>query len=95
MSKFRQKDLRRVWHSEVRFGWAVPLRNILGGSKGKTRRRILQHIFECEDFVITKDNTCFYVEQRAAPRQYYRTATVKELEEELGLGQPPSNNSPN
>ena len=83
MSKFRQKDLRRVWRSEVKFGWAVPLRNILEPSKGKTRKRILQHINECPELVITKDNTRFYVEKRDAPRRYYREATEEELRDEL------------
>lgn len=85
VSKYREQDLRAVRRSQVRFGWAVPLKEFIHGRDQKERqayrKRFVHHIFESEDFKITACNWVYYVELVKPPqgRSVWHDATPKQL----------------
>jgi hypothetical protein len=80
MARYRDADLRRVERSEVRFGWAVPLNQLMLGLKGPARTRFMKHVMECDRFTITRCNTTLYVEKVDCDRRFYPECSLKELD---------------
>lgn len=87
MSVHRKTDLARIDRSEVRFGWAVPLRYFTGNLKSKDRKRFVRHVFGSAKYRLTICNRTWYVENRSArqqhlsptPRQLHKTGVTKDL----------------
>lgn len=90
MSKYREQDLRAVRRSQVRFGWAVPLKEFVHGrdreDRQAYRKRFVIHVFESEEYKLTSCNWVYYVELANPPQGHnvYHDATPRQFHS-LGL----------